>query len=290
MFNLELPNSRSKKDLETLALTLGLPERYVTTLSAISVRKNLVPETIMNLYIHDENYRNTIILNEKLQENPSKFYQTNKQITSVDKKLITFGSLSLSYSFASLHRLLRDIIAGSESIKWFVDFMKETSDETYSLEDVAGEAMLFNESYLQSQVKQKTNALKQDLRGNKVPEEITNELMKKLKFDQRDAIRDSWGLSGITQESIIDSMYLFFGSKKGEDYIQKWKNEDNREKLLDEFEYLIYNNPYINPLLIDHSLKTYMSNKFVESADGYLQRRKHEDNRTNNIEIDFGLK
>jgi len=289
MSNLELPNGRSNKDLETMALALGLPERYVKTLSAVSTRKGIVPESIMNLSINYNNYRNTILLHQKLQENPSEFYRNNKKITCVDRKLITFGSLSLSYSFASLHRLLRDIISGSELVKSYVECMKETSDENYSLEDVSCDAILLNDSYTISQVKEKINAFKQELRGNKIPNEIIDVLTKKLKFDKRDIIRDVWGLSAITQESLIDSMYLFFGSQRGTEFIQQWKNKQNRGKLIDEFEFLVYNNPYVNPLLIDHSLKTYMSDEFIEFAENYLKRHKSLDNRAVHNEIDFGL-
>lgn len=284
-----LPKGRSSKDLETRALSLGLPKRYVNTLSAVLTRKKRVPEGIMALHINWNNYKKTLLLHKKLQESPYEFYQNNKKITSVEKKLITFGSLSLSYSFASLHKLLRDIIYGSKLVQGYVGGMQETSDENYSLENVSEDGTFLNDIYLELQVKEKINAFKQDLRGNKISDEIIDALMKKLKFDKRSTIRDGWNLSGITQESIIDSMYIFFGSQKGTEFMQQWENKKNREKLLDEFEFLIYNNPYVNPLLIDHSLKTYMSDEFIESAEYHLKRYNNTDFRTVISEIDFGL-
>ena len=289
MFDIELPNSRSNQDLENIALSLGLPKRYVKTLSVVSIRREIVPETIMNIYMMGDSYQNVIYLHEKLNEDPYQFYQNNKKITSVDKKLITFGSLSLSYSFASLHRLLRNIIHISEELKGYVGFMKETSDESYSLENIVKEPFMFNEMYLDSRVKEKYLAFKQDLRGNKIPANIIESLTKKLKFDKRSLRRDEWGLSGITQESLIDSMYLFFGSEKGTEFIHQWRNKQNKNELLDEFEFLVYNNPYINPLLIDHSMQTYMTDEFIKSAEIYLERNKNKGNRINNSEIDFGL-
>ncbi len=287
MSDLELQNKYVKKNLEEIALSLGLPEKYVHTLIKISTRKELMLETISAIKIHQNEYRNKLHFHKRLFEDPSKFYQENKKIISTEKKLITFGSLSLSYSFSSLYGLLRDIISESKIIHDFVEFMKETSDKNYTLEMIAEDEAFFINVYQESQVKKKYLALKQDLRGNKISDYIINDLLGKLKFDKRPIIRDGWGLSGITQESIIDSMYIFFGSERGTEFIKEYEIKQNKNKLLNEFEFLMYNNPYINPLLIDESLQTYMSNGFIESAEKYLERNKNSDNRNNNREINF---
>lgn len=163
MFKLELPHKMDSEGLEKMVLELGLSERYAKTICAVSSRKKLVPETSMGLYVNDQGFRDTVVLYKSLQEDPHKFYSNNKKLSSGEKKLLTFGSLSLSYSFASPHRLIRSILSEGESLAVYVQAMRETSNSEYTLSDVASEAFMLNDSYLNSQVREKYAALRQDL-------------------------------------------------------------------------------------------------------------------------------
>ena len=276
--------------IERLALKIGFKENFAKTLSRISKRKDLLNETIAVLKSID--YKSSLEQYKKMRGDPYTFYQKNKKIRNLENKLLTLGSLSFSYSFCSPYKVIRDIIKDSYYVNQYVGVMRETSDENYSLKSMdLCEFFQIREIRTDQDINYKYKSLLMDLRGNNVPEEIILELSEKVKFQERMPNQDSWGIASITQESLIDSFYIFFGSKKGDEFVEKWKIPENREKLKEEFEYLIYNNPYVNPLHVGKELKDFMSKEHIAFAESFLKKNERKDLRKFPNEcVNFGLR
>jgi len=277
-----------QSNIEKIALEIGFSKPYVDTLLKISKRKRSLHETSLALEQWSSHYKKTMQQYNKMKNDPISFYQTNKKLRKTDNDLLTYGSLSLSYSFCSPYRLITTILNDSKGILEYHKYMVECSDENHVLEDF--DNSLIEEIRTDSLIEQKYQSFMQDLRGNKVSLSLLNHLLEKVKFDKRDSTQDNWGLASITRESLIDSFYIFFGSKRGTDFIEEWVDESNHEKLKDEFEYLIYNNPYINPLLVSCSLEDFMTKEHIESTEYFLNENKGRDRRIDKDEcVNFGL-
>jgi hypothetical protein len=263
------------KNLESLILSIGLSDNQVKALSKISQRRSLINETIKTLELFSESYKKVMSQHKQMLENPFFFYQKNKKLRKTENDLLTYGSLSLSYSFCSPYRLISSILKDAESVKMAIDLNDEiygNDEKDIDFDFWVGEPIKLREQDM------KYKSFLQDLRGNKVPEDLLSGLLDKIKFEKRERSCD-WGFNKVTKTSIIDSFYIFFGSKRGSDFVEEWKNEVNREKLKEEFEYLIYNNPYVNPALVDYSLEEFLSKKHIESAEYFLKENKNIDLR-----------
>ena len=277
-----------KENIEKLSLKIGFSKPYTNTLLKIICRKELLQESYLAFTQWEQDYKSVIERYNVMQKDPTSFYQKNKKLRKTENNLLTFGSLSLSYSFCSPYRLISTILDDAKSMRDYHKFMIETSDENHKLEEI--DNWFIEDIKKDKLVNQKYQALLQDLRGNKIPPNLLEELSRKVKLEKRDSVQDRWGLASITKESLVDSFYIFFGSKRGAEFVEEWKNESNRERLKDEFEYLIYNNPYINPAHVDESLETFMSKDHIESAEYFLKKNKGRDRRTDKDEcVDFGL-
>jgi hypothetical protein len=215
-----------------------------------------------------------------MQEDPFSFYNENKKIRNLEKNLLTFGSLSLSYSFCSPYRIASSIIEKAKFVRAYHELMLDTSDENHKLEE--WDNSLFDDSLLE----QKCQSLIQDLRGNKIPLDLIRELQNQIRFNERSDF-DDYGLGTITKENLIDTFYVFFGSKIGSDFVERWKNGENKEKLKRYFKNQVYENPYVNLNLINLKLKDFGSERHLSSARNYLEDQKKYPGK--NIELDFGL-
>lgn len=275
-------------EIERLALRSGFKRNFAEAISKISNRRGLLDETVVALKTID--YETPLKIFKKMTKDPYSFYQKNKRIINAQGKLLTFGSLSLSYSFCSPYKVVRDIIYDSEMIKNYVEFMKETSDKDFSLKEMEEEAYVIQNFREEEEIETRLRSFKQDLRGNKVPENLLEKLLKKVEFEKREfggGYNNLAFLSSITKESLMDSFYIFFGSKRGSEFVEEWKNPQNHKKLEEEFEYLVYNNPYINPRLVDKSLKDFMSEEHIKRAERFLKEDKGKGLRKNPNGFEF---
>ncbi|MCA9487841.1 MAG: hypothetical protein KC516_02670 [Nanoarchaeota archaeon] len=269
--------NQKKNLLKNNYLKIGFSDRYSKTLLNILERKKLVDEGIISFKSFSSYYEETIKTHDELFENPANFYQKNKKIRNLEKNIFTFGSLSLSYSFCALPRLASSIIKDAESVRIWHEIMLDTSDENHKLEDF--DDFLMGGMKENEIIDQKYEALVKDLRGNKVPENLLKELFEKIKYDKREHVNIWFGNAVITKSSLIDSFYVFFGSKLGSDFIKKWRSKKDKEKLKEDFENQIYTNPYINLGLVDLSLRDFGSEKHLERAKRYEGRRYDEQDR-----------
>jgi hypothetical protein len=273
--------------IENTPIELGLSERQSKAIINIAKRKNLLNELGLALDYFKSDYVSALKQYKDMSEDPVFFNQKNKKIRNTENDLLTFGSLSLSYSFCSPIRLISSIIDDAEYIKSYHKIMIESSDEDHRLEDF--DYGLISENRKEKSIKMKYQSLLQDLSGNKVSQSLLEELSEKMNIGKRPDSRDDWGVAVINKESLIDSFYIFFGSKRGSDFVKEWEIESSREELKNEFKHLIYNNPYVNPLLVDLTLNDFMSEEHINSAEAFLKYNRGLENREGNNELDFGL-
>lgn len=277
-----LINLSKKKKIEELCLSIGFPERQSKTLCKIAEKNKILYETVLALKDSKKDYKKVLDQYKNMINNPVSFYQKNKKIRNLENSVLTFGSLSLSYSFCSPIILITEIIDDAKRIRAYHEYMIETSDENHQIEEFE----LFNIRE-KNRLYRKYQSLAQDLRGNKVPKDLLKELSEQIKYDKREDLNNDRIFNEITKESLIDAYYIFFGSKLGSDFIERWNSAENKQCLRKEFESYIYNNPYVNLGLVDMKLEDFGTKEHIENADDFLEFSKKHPGK--NIEIDLGM-
>ena len=156
---------------------------------------------------------------------------------------------------------------------------------------------LFTDSYShdffdEQRLKRFEKAFQQDLRSNKIPENLVAALFAVLKYNSQ-SVHDYYGTGdpGVTsKKAIMDSFYCFFSSVYAKPCLMQWNEVSSRDSVIDQFTYRFFNDPKINPALVDMDSTAVGSRKYKEACavfgdqlvyarDGSSQKRSEIDGR-----------
>jgi hypothetical protein len=232
------------------ALRLGIPERHAKVLAKVSQRRNLDGRVRVligrSLCNKPRDYALMTQAYQQMMEDPTSFYENHKKQRLLGhNKFHKYGSLSRMYSFASPIRLIHTLLEDAQAIREMAKIIKEREgvlDPREEYYDLPFEKMRFARL---------EEAFRQDLRGNGIDSEMTETLLNSIGW-KKAAIIDLYG--GVflpSKQLMMDGFYVFFSSERGSKFIEEWKNLENRDDLMEEFSHGFYNNPRINPSLVE---------------------------------------
>ena len=237
------------------AMEIGLPERHAAVLAKISFRRNL-DGRVRYLMGHTE-YRQMMDRYRQMNEDQTRFYLENKSlIIKGSKRFPRYGSLSLAYSMASPYQLIMFLLEDAYAARIESKIISETTGKPAAYEEEYSYDLFEEQRF-----KRLETAFRQDLRGNGIPMELVDTLLDAVKW--RDAtvsirVRDF----ATTKQDIMDAFYLFFGSNEGKNFVEQWETEPH-EALIDSFSYRFFNDPRVNPKLVNMELR-YVGTKEYE--------------------------
>lgn len=209
------------------AIQFGLPERHSEILAKISFRRKL-DSYILEL-IQTKGYIELIENYHEMQRDPTAFYYKHKSQKVQDNKRFTrYGNLSYMYSNASPIQIMQMLLEDAKEIQRQIIIDKELEIPGDKKRPVGS----FFECLRFSKLEQ---AFFQDLTGNGIPPEATERILKRVNWEKLpvfDNYGKCWGQ--IYKEEVMQMFYNFFGSKKGDSFLEKWKDESRQEELIEE--------------------------------------------------------
>lgn len=239
------------------ALELGLPISHAEVLAKISFRKNLDTRVCYLMEQLGKGYRNMIATFKEMSDDPTAFYYKHKSSRyEGHKKFSRYGNLSSMYSHASPIQLICVLLEDAKEVRDQAKIMRILYGEVPRGEEYNG--INFGDLRL----KKLERALRQDLTGNGMPEDLTERLLKELKWDEP----GGFASSHLPREHIMDAFYVFFSSSDGDRFLEDWQDISKRDKLVDQFTYRVYNDPRINPHLIHMTPQDIGNPKFEENC------------------------
>jgi hypothetical protein len=265
-------------------MDLGMRERYATVLAAIAVKRD-IDTRISYLWNCNINYRRVVENNARMLDDPHSFALQAKNLRlQSGRKFVRYGNLSYAYSNASqiqlINRLVKDALYTMEVVKMWCQIDGEPPERGEEFDD---------DIYYQQREKELEDAFRFDLKTNKIDNSLVETLLAKLGWSKITVMGDRYGM-GPSKLMIMDSFYAFFGSAEGGEFLEKWRAEQNRPQLLQDFVKGFYNDPNVNPHLIGARPEAVGTPEFekrrqdffddtVHSPDGTPHRRGDTDKR-----------
>ncbi len=265
--------------VKTSGTSIGLPERHAEALAKISIRKNLDVRVGKLLKLLHGPYSEAMVKYNKLLDDPTAFYYANKTLKIGSQKFPAYGNVSLAYSFCSPYQLVLFIMEDAlmvENISIMNAALAGPSEEwgEEDLEDGAWPEPEYGEEYQDFSLKDQRferhyRAFRHDLEGNHIPSDLVEKLLDALGWKNRSAEPDFYSLGTWSKYEVMDSFYIFFSLDEGEQFVEQWKRKESQDKLIDRFTYLVYNDPRINPHLIDMELKDVGTKRYEERCNSF---------------------
>ncbi len=290
--------------VKTAGINIGLPERYAEALAKISIRKNLDVRVNKLLKLLHGPYSKAMVKYNKMLDDPTAFYYANKTLKIGSNKFPAYGNVSLAYSFCSPYQLVLFIMEDTSTVEDIAIMnaaLAGPSEERKKndLEDETWPEPEYDEEYLDFSLANQRfercyRAFRHDLEGNRIPLDLVEKLLDALDWKNRPAEKNIMGLEYWSKYEVMDSFYIFFSSEEGDRFVEQWKCKESQDKLIDRFTYLVYNDPRINPHLIDMELKDIGTKRYEELCtsfgedllyhiDGTSIRRAEVDARKNSV-------
>lgn len=242
------------------AVQIGLSLRYANVLASVSVQRGL-DKRVVHLLQKDHEYIQTakasLTQHNKMKEDPCGFYLRNKG----QRNFRTYGTLSALYSYASPLRVVQWVLADAQAALDIATFDREYDKNVRDGEEY------YSVPFAERRFELREAAFRQDMRGNRVPEDALESLLGALKWDDCE-LSSPFGLPH-TKMSVIESCYIFFTSARGRDFVTSWKEDEKRILLVQQFVSLYCNDPSVNPALVDMTLKDIHTEHFTRRCNEY---------------------
>jgi hypothetical protein len=262
----------------------GMPEKYAVVLSKIAVRRRI--EARVSYLLHcDMSYSDAIKNNARMLDDPHEFLLREKYLKQKGRrKFVRFGNLSYAYRSASQIQLINRFVKDALCTKQVAAILRKLDEgRPRPCEEFE------HESYDKQREKELEEAFRFDLKVNKIDPTLVEAILTKLGWNGLYLRFEGHGFDP-TKLMVMDAFYSFFSSEEGDMFLEKWKSEPDRPKLLEEFVRGFWNEPRINPRLMGLGPEMVGTPEFerkrieffdslVFSADGKPSRRGDVDKR-----------
>ncbi|MFA5992206.1 MAG: hypothetical protein WC796_00695 [Candidatus Pacearchaeota archaeon] len=232
---------REKMTLDS-CIELGLSERHARVLTAISLRTRL-DSRIRELIKRSKGYQEMIKASQELNEDPVSFYYRHKSQKIGNSRFLRYGSLSYAYSNASPIQLIKILLEDAREVRNYAKAIK--GEEGFCKPGEEYELYCFEDL----RYKRLEAAFFQDTRANKIPPELIEATFRAVNW-KKIPIKGTLGIEPIVRREVMDALYVFFSSPDFEEFIKEWKRNEQRESLVDQLAYKIFNDPHTNPHLV----------------------------------------
>jgi hypothetical protein len=265
-------------------MDFDMQEKHATVLARIAVRRRI--EARVSYLLHcDMSYSDMIKTSAKMLDDPHEFLLKEKYLKQKGRrKFVRFGNLSYAYRSASQIYLISKLIQDALYVEEVAVRLRKLDGESPRYDEEYG-----IELYHQRREKELEEAFRFDLKVNKIDSSLIEAILAKLDWNSLYVSFTGYGLEP-TKLMVMDAFYAFFSSEEGDQFLEKWKLEQNRPQLLEEFVKAFYNDPRVNPHLVGLGPEMVGTPEFekerqefldgpVFSSDGEEHRRGDVDKR-----------
>ncbi len=272
----------SPKELAVLDTALGIkvPERHAYVLTDLSIKRKL-DDYVVNLMKRYPDYSEMMQRYQRMKDDPTQFYFTSKG----NKSFPRYGSLSLEYTNGSPYRLVLRLLQDANSVRAYRVYMRKEERQE------AKDWNLYPKDLFEDlRIKELESAFRQDMRSNKITDEILEALLKKLKWENlSNSSKEFYGTENEHSKlEVMDFLCIFFSLDIKKEFLEKWNKEELRSSLTNNLTNRFYSDPRVNPHLIEMKPKDIGTRKFEEKYQAFLSAPIFDKNgrQLNREEID----
>lgn len=280
------PLSRREDRIDSLtenAIAIGLPERHAAVLARIAVRKRL-DTRVNDLMSFERGYEESARRYKEMWDDPVAFAESAKLFrTRSGKRFPRYGNLSVSYTNASPFQVVGRLIRDAAEARSVYSMLRE-------MDGSCSEGREYDRDlYGMQRERELEAAFRQDMRGNGINQSMVDALFKELGYEHMEE-RSSSYIDAPTKKIVMDSFYVFFSSPEGDAFLMGWGSGEDRPKLVESFVKRFWNDPEVNPALIDAKPEEVGSPAFERRRLEFFDSLRYKDDGTSLRRGDIDLR